>query len=54
MLPVLWRVGALAVLFALQPISPDYRWFYSQPLIITILVLTVPLVKTVDVEEETG
>jgi hypothetical protein len=53
-LPVLWRVGTLAVLFALQPISPDYRWFYSQPLIITILVLTVPAVKAVEVKEETG
>jgi hypothetical protein len=39
--PALLRAGALVLLFAVQPISPDYRWFYSQPFIITILVLTV-------------
>ncbi len=49
--PAILRLAALAVLFALQPVSPDYRWFYSQPFIITILVLTVPPEKS---ELETG
>lgn len=37
--PALWQASILAALFIVQPISPDYRWFYSQPFIITILVL---------------
>ncbi len=39
--PVLLRSGALVLLFTLQPLSPDYRWFYSQPFVITLLVLTI-------------
>jgi hypothetical protein len=38
----LLRAGCLALLFVLQPSSADYRWFYSQPFIITLLALTIP------------
>jgi hypothetical protein len=37
----LLRLGGLLLLFALQPLSPDYRWFYSQPFVITLLALTI-------------
>lgn len=50
--PALLRLGGLAVLFALQPLSADYRWFYSQPLVITLLVLTVPPSRAEDVDPD--
>ncbi len=34
------RGGLLALLFALQPLSADYRWFYSQVLGIALLVFS--------------
>lgn len=44
--PALLRLGALVLLFVLQPISPDYRWFYSQPFVITLLVLSISPIPT--------
>ncbi len=38
--PALLRAGLLALLFAIQPLSADYRWFYSQALGITLLALS--------------